>query len=361
MNTELESKKKKKILIICIPNDHSGVPIYTKELINAFHQSAELHLLTGDTLGVFESYVNSGMVSKVKLRGLRNSFSIKLLLRFIREFRLLVRHEVYDLIHIQGTLFGFIGRAFTPAGTKILYTHHGLPFDKGINYFRRMFFSALEYYLLYTSDSDYIVLTERHKNMLLKKRKSIKVLVIPNFSRISAGDLHNKKNYSLINVAGFRPQKNHKLLFEIFSLLPNNISLICVGPGTDSIEFRRLINKYVKSSHQYRIYCLGSVENLEVQYAKSLAFIQTSNYEGLSLAAIEARACNLPLILTNTSGCDELLCDWTGLILTGRIKKDAANISSLLKNLENVDSFGSPNPEFFSRFNFRHKMSYYYE
>ena len=352
--------KKKKILIVCVPNDRSGVPIYTKELIEMFHKGADLYLLTGENLGVFKEQVRKSKVQIVKFDGLKNSFSIRLLIKFLYEFKAHIRENSYDLIHIQGALFGLIGRVFSPRDVPLLYTYHGLPFDKGIAFFRRFSFWILEYLLLF-STCNYIALTERHKKILLNINKGLNVDVVPNFSRISPRYEDKRKTFDLISVAGFRPQKNHKLLFQIFSCLPDHINLVCVGPDTDTDEFSQFIDKFVPQVDQQRIHCVGSVENIENYYSKSFGFIQTSHYEGLSIAAVEARVCNLPLILTDTSGTDELLTDWTGLRLTGNHKRDAQNVSIFLQQLRGTVKFGSPKPDCFSYQEFRRSMSQYYE
>lgn len=115
------------------------------------------------------------------------------------------------------------------------------------------------------------------------------------------------KQYDLICVAGFRPQKNHKLLFDAFEELykkDNSLRLICLGNGELLSHYQNYINSL---SCKNNIELPGAVDNVSEYLAKSKVFTLTSFYEGNPISILEALNLGLPVIAPNVGGIPNVI------------------------------------------------------
>ena len=353
----------KKILIICIPNDSSGVPIYTKHLIDTFHNKSELFIITSGNGGIFKEDIAKQKIKRIEIGQLENTTSPISLAKYCINYYKVISSNKFDLIHTQGAMFGVIGRLVTNKRSKVLHTYHGLPFEAGVPLFRRLCLIILEKIILTITKHASIVLSKKNKKTLKRLSSRSQIEVIYNFSRFSPAKCVGKKEFDLISVAGFRLQKNHKLLFKIFNSLPTGTKLLCLGPGIDSYEAMQMIESLVEKPKRQHITMLGPRKKLDVFFLKSKAFIQTSHYEGLSLAAIEARAYGLKLFLTDTSGTEELLEGWDGLVINENENENeiALRIRKSLNDYFDASSINDRIPQRFRVKTFNDQMRKYYE
>ena len=87
-------------------------------------------------------------------------------------------------------------------------------------------------------------------------------------------------------------------------------------------------------------------------------YIQTSIYEGFSLAATEARAFGLKLALSNTSGTKELINNYSSSIVLELDKKaDLLNLNKLTE-IKYVNDFSARHP--FTKEKFMSKINNLY-
>lgn len=119
-----------------------------------------------------------------------------------------------------------------------------------------------------------------------------------------------------INVARFRPQKNHALLIDAFSRYAKQYpeaKLWLVGDG----ETRGTAEKQVKSLKLERNVCFfGDTDNVYPLLQKADVFILTSEYEGMPMSIVEAMGTGLPVIATNVGGVPDIVCDGKDGLLT---------------------------------------------
>jgi len=112
--------------------------------------------------------------------------------------------------------------------------------------------------------------------------------------------------------ARLEPVKAHDVLINALSQLPNSVGLLLAGTGSLQDELIILVKRL---KLQKRVFFLGHVENMNNFYALLDVFCLSSINEGLPLSAIEAQACNVPVVLTDVGGCREAACDKTGIIV----------------------------------------------
>ncbi|CAN5339293.1 N-acetylgalactosamine-N,N'-diacetylbacillosaminyl-diphospho-undecaprenol 4-alpha-N-acetylgalactosaminyltransferase [soil metagenome] len=120
--------------------------------------------------------------------------------------------------------------------------------------------------------------------------------------------------FTFICVAGFREQKNHKLLIEAFANLHDqNAKLLLIGKGPTLQDTRDFVAKLGLTES---VVFLGHQSNPHKYIAKSQCFVLPSDFEGFPNVLLEALACGVPVISTDClTGPRELLAPST----TGKI------------------------------------------
>lgn len=109
--------------------------------------------------------------------------------------------------------------------------------------------------------------------------------------------LVNNKIY--IQVGEFNEQKNHKFAIELFKQIiikEPNAKLLLVGTGEKLEEIKRLVNKHNLNDN---IEFLGRRDDVNNLLMASDIYLMPSNFEGLSVAAIEAQASGIKCLLSD--------------------------------------------------------------
>lgn len=333
----------KKILITSLKGDLSGVPIYTKTIVTNLNNRFKFIIVTADNDNLFKNLNNLKNVTVIKV-DFNNSFSPSNFLKALFSFKRIIKNYSPDIIHLQGTLFGVLGRLLKHK--RIIFTYHGIPFDEGMPFLKRTIFFSLEKILSLKKSIENIALTESNKQSLIKIGYK-NTIIIENFSRVVAPleiDSSVRKTNSIISVGGYRTQKNFIYLFKLFNKLPEKFSLTIAGTNTSIVEFKNLAKSLVSNEKYNKINFLGSVNDITNELQKHEIYIQTSIYEGFSLAAIEARAFGLKLALSNTSGTKEITRDYeSSVVLDLKIETDSEKIQDLI-NLDYVYDYSLRNP-----------------
>jgi L-malate glycosyltransferase len=109
------------------------------------------------------------------------------------------------------------------------------------------------------------------------------------------------ERFRLITVGRISLQKNHRFLVEAFKLLPPGMfELHIYGNNALGTSFE----EYVAASST-DIVLKGEVKNIHEIITQYDLFVMSSTYEGFSLAALEAMAMGMPMLLSNISSFRE--------------------------------------------------------
>lgn len=124
--------------------------------------------------------------------------------------------------------------------------------------------------------------------------------------------------------------KDYPTLLRAFSQLPPHATLAIAGSGPDLKSLQTLA---AELGIAYRVHFLGFHANIEPLLAYADAFVQSSLWEGLPIAVLEASAAALPIVATDAAGTREtLIPDVTGfLVPVGDANALAATMRDLME------------------------------
>lgn len=178
----------------------------------------------------------------------------------------------------------------------------------------------------------------------------VPILVIYNFVDIGRFGRRDKTHFRkaiapdaekiLTHVSNFRPVKRVQDVIAIFQKVRQTIpcKLLLVGDGPERIEMEmkcRELNLYDD------IRFLGKLEAVEEILAVSDLFILPSEHESFGLSALEAMACQVPVISSNAGGLPEVnIHGKTGFLADpGDVDAMASYAIDLLENEDKLNQF----------------------
>ena len=141
-----------------------------------------------------------------------------------------------------------------------------------------------------------------------------------------------------MNVGRLCKQKNQSLLidaFYIFNKKNKKYKLLFCGDGPDK---KKLINRVKSLGLSKNVKFLGWRKDLNKIYKESKLFVLTSYYEGMPNALIEAVNFELPSIVSNFSGAEDILLKGNGgeIIYDNDAKNLAKKMVSSIINYKKI-------------------------
>jgi UDP-glucose:(heptosyl)LPS alpha-1,3-glucosyltransferase len=110
------------------------------------------------------------------------------------------------------------------------------------------------------------------------------------------------EHLSLFVGSGYE-RKGVPLLLNIFKQLPSHLHLVIIG---NDRNLKRLQDKIKNQDLQSRIHLLGPIADVIKFYGAADLFVFPSLYDPLPNSVIEAAACGLPVLASNTTGAAEV-------------------------------------------------------
>ena len=144
----------------------------------------------------------------------------------------------------------------------------------------------------------------------------------------------------LAHVSNFRPVKRVEDVLQIFKRVSEAIpaKLLLIGDGPERTQAEMLATRL---GIQHDVRFLGKQDAIEELLAVSDLFLIPSANESFGLAALEAMACEVPVISSNVGGLPEVNIDGeTGYLSeVGDVAKMAGDALSILKNEKTLARF----------------------
>ncbi len=243
---------------------------------------------------------------------------------FLRVSRLMRRGR-YDVIHLHteraNFWFGLVALAARP--TRVVRTIHNVfSFDGGLR--RRR---GAQRRILHRCGVTHVACSpsiERNE----RARFGLATSLVPNWydsrhfrasSDDERSDARRKLGLSqtdtvLVTVGNCSRVKNHTTLLEAMSRLPQIDRLVYLHAGEEEPDHpERVLSRTLGLEDRVRF--LGSVDDMPSIFAASDVFVMPSLYEGFPIAALEALACGLPVLLADVPGLSDFGALYPGLEL----------------------------------------------
>lgn len=284
-------------------------------------------------------------------------------LKAIKQLKKIIAQENYDLIHTHTPMGSVVTRiAANKArknGCKVFYTAHGFHFFKGAPLINWLLYYTVE--KLLSSKTDCILaINDEDYQLAINKKFRCAIRKIPGvgynenrfykFSESKSLELRKRFGYSetdflLICVAEFTENKNQIFLIKAIEILNQcipNIKLLLAGKGDCLDECKNYVCEHKLEKN---VSFLGYRSDIEDLYNISDVLVTGSLREGLAVNIIEAEACGLPIICSNTRGQRDLvLNNINGFVYEPNNLEDFVNkIKDLRNNLDKYPIFSANN------------------
>lgn len=237
-----------------------------------------------------------------------------------KELRRVIRNNDFDFISCHTPISGMLTRIAAQRerrihGTRVIYTTHGFAFCRGASKKSWLMYYPVEFIL--SSLCDAIVTINREDFQNAKKMLCRKVYQLPgvgvdtermkprNFSyaeyRKTLGI--RQKDIMVLSVGELSARKNHRVVIEALSLLPDKdrYQYIVCGRDVSGTGLEQELSDLAKKL-DVRVKFLGHRTDIpEINNCADIAVIPSLR-EGLGLAGIEALASGVPVIGSNVQG-----------------------------------------------------------
>lgn len=313
-----------KILHIITSLELGGAEKLLLDLIPAQKkQGAEVELLVLDTKGekFIDEYKKRGI--KIHTTKINNKFS----LRNVLEISKIIKNNKFQIVHahlIHAQIWTSVARYLNK---NIIYitTEHSTHNRRRNN----KVYKALDRFI-YNSYSKVIAISEATAKELIRwtgiSLKKVEIISNGVSLRAFMGKPKEKKGNNLIMVSRFHPSKDHLTVIRAMEKLPKDYTITFVGEGeTQEIAKREVLMLNLNNRVQF----LGYSNSVSSLLKRSDIAIQSSNFEGFGLSALEAMASGTPIIASNVEGLSNVVGDSGLLFELGNVNDLVEKILSL--------------------------------
>lgn len=147
---------------------------------------------------------------------------------------------------------------------------------------------------------------------------------------IFSNDKNNQKNRYLIMISRFTQAKDHETVIKSMKeVIDPFVHLLFVGSGDTLHREQELVNELNLSD---KIHFLGVRNDIPQLIKSSYIGIQSSNWEGFGLTAVELMAGGIPVVASNVEGLKQVVGGAGLLFERGNNKQLATIVNKLLSN-----------------------------
>ncbi len=181
---------------------------------------------------------------------------------------------------------------------------------------------------------------------------TVPIQVIPNFIDLERFQKQKKDHFKraicpngeklLVHTSNFRKVKRVDDVARIFCQVRKQIpaKLLMIGDGPERPKVEKLLQQELACDTQDDVRFLGSLNEIEEVLSIADLFLMPSETESFGLAALEAMACEVPVISSNTGGLPELnIHGVTGFMSDVRDVDDMVKNALIILKDENLPTF----------------------
>lgn len=263
----------------------------------------------------------------------------------------IIKKEQIGLIHCHNPMGGVVGRLAALIGGRricVIYTAHGFHFYKGAPKKNWLLYYTAERFLAHFTDRLITINSEDYENAKrFELRSGGKVEYIPGvgvdiakFRKIEELRIAKRRELAVpegalhvVSVGELNENKNHMAVIRAIARLGgNDIYYSICGSGPLEAYLQEEIEAL---GLRQRVRLLGYRTDVEEVLQSADCFVFPSKREGLGIAAIEALACEVPLIAADNRGTREYARDGrNGIVCDANSGQDFADAICRLKKSE---------------------------
>lgn len=242
--------------------------------------------------------------------------------RAVRQLKKIIDGERIDMIHCHNPMGGVAGRLaahLSKAAPYVIYTAHGLHFYKGAPLLNWLLFYPAERLLARWTDVVITINKEDYDRARIRFRLKPGGFVeqihgvgvdMDRFRPVPLMNIEKRKElgipetaFHVVTAAELNGNKNQRIMIEAVSRIDRkDIYYSLCGRGPEEETLKKLIaEKHLGG----RVRLLGFRTDMEEILQTADAFAFPSIREGLGIAAVEALACGVPLIVSDNRGSRE--------------------------------------------------------
>lgn len=264
-----------------------------------------------------------------------------------------VKHERLDLLHVHYAIphasAAYLARQILKTENRIIpivTTLHGTDITlvgKDASYAPVVTFSINE------SDGVTAVSEDLKRETLQYFKITQEIEVIPNFVDMEKFRKMKKDHFKkaicphgeslIVHISNFRKVKRINDVLQVFARIRKVVpaKLLMIGDGPERVS-AEIVSRELEISDDVRF--LGKLEAVEEVLSVADLFVMTSEKESFGLAALEAMACEVPVISTNAGGLPELnIQGETGFLSAVGDIEDMTQKALLILDKENLPRF----------------------
>jgi glycosyltransferase involved in cell wall biosynthesis len=250
----------------------------------------------------------------------------------------------YDIAHVHlfpAQYFTVLANLFTGNNCKLLFTEHNTSNSR----MQSKFFSSIDRFV-YKGYKKIVAITQGVNEVLQHylKAKTAQIVTIENGADIAKvkkalpmvitkiASTLSENDKIIVQVGGFRIQKDQDTTIRALLILPKNFHLLLVGDGERKEALQQLITH---NNLNDRVHFLGQRTDV-FSIIKSAKFVVvSSHWEGFGLAAVEGMAAKKPVLASNVKGLKEVV-EGAGVLFERGNEKQLA---SIIKDLDSDDKY----------------------
>ena len=306
-----------KTLNIChiiTTSELGGAQLSTYRIVKelAKQPDLELFLIYGTKGPLCQEFQSLDKATVIRLKSLKRTFNP--LHDFIALIKLIsiIKQKKIQIIHTHSSKASFIGRiAGIFTRIKVIHTYHGFGHDFFLSKYLRLIYILIEK-IINSFSHKLIFVCQKNltKALNLKLASKNKSIVIPDTLCLTQlqSMKHNleSSHYTVGSVLSFKEQKQPFQLLKLIKMLNTefkHIHFILIGEG----PMLKAVKLRAKECNITNITFTGAQKDIVKYYQQLHLFIQTSRYEGFSMAQIEALYLNIPIVVTDQGGISEIV------------------------------------------------------
>lgn len=241
-----------------------------------------------------------------------------------KQLKALLKQEHFDIVHCHTVIASVLTRLaaakYRKSGTRIFYTAHGFNFYKGAPKQNWLMYYPVEWLLSWITDLQLTINKEDYK-CASERMHALGTRYIPGVGvdlnkfhrggidtaakRASLGVSENE--IMILSVGEYSARKNQSVVIRALAELGRtDIKFLIAGNGKLENELRQLSDELGIGE---RVQLLGYRQDISELCQAADMFVLSSHYEGLSVALMEAIACELPVVCSHIRGNEDLITD----------------------------------------------------